>query len=136
MLRETHQDLVLRSADFRMEISAWERPLWFVVLHLIYNKKKKGENWRLVRKTKNLKVKWKLSWRQDVTGKFTDFPVCVIRNIFIRKLSHLTISSPFILINQKMHKNHSSFWIDFCCYSLSSHAPACRHFCYLLHGFF
>ena len=37
------------------------------------------------------------------------FPVCVIRNIFIRKLSHLTISSPFILINQKMHKNHSSF---------------------------
>ena len=39
-----------------------------------------------------------------VTGKFTDFPVCVIRNIFIRKLSHLTISSPFILINQKMHK--------------------------------
>ena len=42
-------------------------------------------------------------------GKFTDFPVCVIRNIFIRKLSHLTISSPFISINQKMHKNHSSF---------------------------
>ena len=36
-----------------------------------------------------------------VTGKFSDFPVCVIRNIFIRKLSHLTISSPFILINQK-----------------------------------
>ena len=45
----------------------------------------------------------------SVTGKFIDFPVCVIRNIFIRKLSHLTISSPFILINQKMHKNHSSF---------------------------
>ena len=41
---------------------------------------------------------------KTVTGKFTDFPVCVIRNIFIRKLSHLTISSPFILINQKMHK--------------------------------
>ena len=39
-----------------------------------------------------------------VTGKFTDFPVCVIRYIFIRKLSHLTISSPFILINQKMDK--------------------------------
>ena len=37
------------------------------------------------------------------------FPVCVIRNICIRKLSHLTISSPFISINQKMHKNHSSF---------------------------
>ena len=36
-----------------------------------------------------------------VTGKFTDFPVCVIRNIFIRKLLHLTISSPFISINQK-----------------------------------
>ena len=33
------------------------------------------------------------------TGKFIDFPVCVIRNIFIRKLSHLTISSPLILIN-------------------------------------
>ena len=44
-----------------------------------------------------------------VTGKSTDFSVCVIRNIFIRKLSHLTISSPFILIYQKMHKNHSSF---------------------------
>ena len=44
-----------------------------------------------------------------VTGKFTDFPVCVIRYIFIRKLSHLTISSTFISINQKMHKNHSSF---------------------------
>ena len=74
---------------------------------------------------------------KNVTGKFTDFSrVCVIRNIFIRKLSHLTISSPFILINQKMHKNHSSFWIDFCCYSLSSYAPACRHFCHLLHGFF
>ena len=58
------------------------------------------------------------------------------QNIFIRKLSHLTISSPFILINQKMHKNHSSFWIDFCCYSLSSYAPGCRHFCFLVHGFF
>ena len=43
-----------------------------------------------------------------VTGKFTDFPVCVIRNIFIRKLSHLTISSPFILINQKMHKKKTT----------------------------
>ena len=43
MLRETHQDLVLRSADFRMEISAWERPLWIVVLHLIYNKNKRGK---------------------------------------------------------------------------------------------
>ena len=41
------------------------------------------------------------SCRNFVTGKFTDFPVCVIRDIFIRKLSHLTISSPFILINQK-----------------------------------
>ena len=71
-----------------------------------------------------------------VTGKFTDFPVCVIRNIFIRKLSHLTILRPFIFINQKMHKNPTvAFRIDFCCYSLSSHAPACRHFCYLLHGF-
>ena len=41
------------------------------------------------------------SIRAIVTGKFTDFPVCVIRNIFIRKLLHLTISSPFISINQK-----------------------------------
>ena len=32
----------------------------------------------------------------SVTGKFTDFPVCVIWYILIRKLSHLTISSPFI----------------------------------------
>ena len=47
--------------------------------------------------------------RGRVTGIFTHFPVCVIRNIFIRKLSHLTISSPFILINQKMYKYHSSF---------------------------
>ena len=47
-----------------------------------------------------------------VTGKFTDFPVCVTRNIFIRKLSHLTISSPFISINQKMHKTTVAFeWI-------------------------
>ena len=47
----------------------------------------------------------KQSWLAlPVTGKFTDFPVCAIRNIFIRKLSHLTISSPFIVINQKMHK--------------------------------
>ena len=45
----------------------------------------------------------------SVTGNFTDFPVCVIPNTFIRKLSHLTIPSPFILINQKMHKNHSGF---------------------------
>ena len=37
----------------------------------------------------------------SVTGKFVDFPVCVIQNIFFRKLPHLTISSPFILIKQK-----------------------------------
>ena len=40
MLRET-QDLVVRSLDFRMEKSALECPLWIVVLHLRYNKKKK-----------------------------------------------------------------------------------------------
>ena len=34
MLRETHQDLVVRSSDFRVEKSALERPLWIVVLHL------------------------------------------------------------------------------------------------------
>ena len=43
MLRETHQDLVLRSSDFRVEKSVWERPLWIVVLHLIYDKQKKEE---------------------------------------------------------------------------------------------
>ena len=43
MLRETNQDLVVRSSDFRMEKSAWERPLWIVVLHLIYNNNKKEE---------------------------------------------------------------------------------------------
>ena len=37
----------------------------------------------------------------SVTGKFVDFPVCVIQNIFFRKLPHSTISSPFILIKQK-----------------------------------
>ena len=37
----------------------------------------------------------------SVTGKFTDFLVYVIQNIFFRKLPHLTISSPFILIKQK-----------------------------------
>ena len=40
MLRETHQDFVVRSSDFRMEKSAWECPLWIVVLHLRYNNKK------------------------------------------------------------------------------------------------
>ena len=39
MLRETNQYLVVRSSDFGVEKSAWERPLWIVVLHLIYNKK-------------------------------------------------------------------------------------------------
>ena len=63
MLRETHQDLVVRSSDFRMEKSAWERPLWIVVLHLIYNKKKqkkqKRKNCRLVRKTKKFESQMK-----------------------------------------------------------------------------
>ena len=49
------------------------------------------------------------SQRQLLRENLLTFPVCVIRYIFIRKLSHLTISSPFISINQKMHKNHSSF---------------------------
>ena len=60
------------------------------------------------------------------------FCVVVIRNIFARKLSHLAISSPFILVNQKMYKTTVAFGIDFCCYSLSSYEPACRHFWYLL----
>ena len=46
--------------------------------------------------------------------KFTDFPVCVIRYIFIRKLSHLTISSPFILKNQKKNiQTKMAFRMDF-----------------------
>ena len=50
----------------------------------------------------------------NVTGKFTDFLVCVIRNMFIRKLSHLTISSPFILINKKKCiKTAVAFRMDF-----------------------
>ena len=51
--------------------------------------------------------------RESVTGKFIDFPACVIRNIFLRKLSQLTILSPFILIHQKMYKNHNSFYNRF-----------------------
>ena len=43
MLRETHQDLVVRSSDFRVEKSAWESPLWIVVLHLKHNNKKRGK---------------------------------------------------------------------------------------------
>ena len=74
--------------------------------------------------------------RHSVTGKFTDFPECVIRYIFIRKLSHLTISSPFILKNQKLHKNHSGFWNGFLSITRFYYVPACRHFCFLLHGFF
>ena len=35
-----------------------------------------------------------------------------------------------------MYKTALVFGIDFCCYSLSSYAPACRHFCYLLLFFF
>ena len=47
MLRETHQGLVVRSSDFRVEKSLWERPLWIFVLHLRYDDEEK-ENWRLV----------------------------------------------------------------------------------------
>ena len=65
-----------------------------------------------------------------VTGKFTDFSVWLF-GIFIRELSHLTISSPFILVNQKISKNHNRF-----CLLLAFAMHACRHFCYLLHGFF
>ena len=48
--------------------------------------------------------------QDSVTGKFT-FPLCVIRNIFIRKLSHLTISGPFILIIKKCIKTTVAFEI-------------------------
>ena len=56
MLRETHQDLVVRSPDFRMEKSAWERLLWIVVLHLIYKKKNKNK-----KKTKKKEEKLSIS---------------------------------------------------------------------------
>ena len=93
MLRET-QDLVVGSLDFRMEKSALECPLWIVVLHLRYNKKKKRKNWRSVCKTKNLKVKWKLSWRQEAVSlwmmrvlKITYF------QFFLSKLAFLSSAS-------------------------------------------
>ena len=43
MLRETHQDLVVRYSDFRVEKSAWEHPLRIVVLHLRYDDEEKGK---------------------------------------------------------------------------------------------
>ena len=77
-----------------------------------------GMKWSIASKTKIQKkclyvhyTDWSPQWvsMPIVTRKFTDFPVCVIRYIFIRKLSHLTISSSFILKNKKMHKNHNGF---------------------------
>ena len=69
--------------------------VFFVVIVVLTVVKKYSTNWS---------QRWKKKFENSsgfVTGKFIDFPVCVIRYIFIRKLLHLTISSPFISINQK-----------------------------------
>ena len=67
MLRETHQDLVVRSSDFRVEKSAWERPLWIVVLHLNTTTKKEE---KLVTSLQNQKFESqiKLSRRQEAVS--------------------------------------------------------------------
>ena len=41
-LEKTHQDFVVRSSDFRVEKTGWERPLRIFVLHLRTQKRK---NW-------------------------------------------------------------------------------------------
>ena len=93
MLRETHQDFVVRSSDFRVEKSAWERPLWIFVLHL---RTKKRKSWWLVCKTKNLKVKWKLRRRQEAVSLWM-MQVLKITSIqffiFLSKLAFLSSAS-------------------------------------------
>ena len=112
MLRETHQDFVVRSSDFRMEKSAWECPTWIVVLHLRYNKKKR-KNWLSVCRNKNLKVKWKLSWRQEAVSlwmmrvlKITNF------QFFLSTLAFLS-SSSMKLKGTKIRKNGKRKDVDF-----------------------
>ena len=93
MLRETHQDFVVRSSDFKVKKSAWERPLWIFVLHL---RTKKRKSWWLVCKTKNLKVKWKLRRRQEAVSLWM-MQVLKITNIqffiFLSRLAFLSSAS-------------------------------------------
>ena len=93
MLRETHQDFVVRSSDFRVKKSAWERPFWIFVLHL---RTKKRKSWWLVCKTKNLKVKWKLRRRQEAVSLWM-MQVLKIANIqfliFLSRLAFLSSAS-------------------------------------------
>ena len=93
MLRETHQDFVVRSSDFKVKKSAWERPLWIFVLHL---RTKKRKSWWLVCKTKNLKVKWKLRRRQEAVSLWM-MQVLKIANIqfliFLSRLAFLSSAS-------------------------------------------
>ena len=93
MLRKTHQDFVVRSSDFRVEKSVWERSLWIFVLHL---RTKKRKNWWLVCKTKNLKVKWKLRRRQEAVSLWM-MQVLKITNIqffiFLSRLAFLSSAS-------------------------------------------
>ena len=93
MLRKTHQDFVVRSSDFRVEKSRWERPLGIFVLHL---RTKKRKNWWLVCKTKNLKVKWKLRRRQEAVSLWM-MQVLKITNIqffiFLSRLAFLSSAS-------------------------------------------
>ena len=82
-------------------------------------------------------------WSWYCYGKIYWFFCAFVWSIFICKLSHLTISNLFEFIQvlsfawvKKCIKTTVAFGIDFCCYSLSSYAPACRHFFYLLLFFF
>ena len=69
-------------------------------------------------------------------GKIYWFFPCVLFGTYLFVNFHINHFKSFHFNkSKKCIKNNSSFWIDFCCYSLSSYAPACRHFCYLLHGF-
>ena len=87
--------------------------MWIVVLHLRYNNNKKRKNWRSVCKTKNLKVKWKLSWRQEAVSlwmmrvlKITNF------QFFLSTLAFLS-SSSMKLKGTKIRKNGKRKDVDF-----------------------
>ena len=67
MLRETHQDLVVRSSDFRVEKSAWERPLW-IVLHLIYEKRGKIVDYFVKSKIWKFNKNWVGDKKQSACG--------------------------------------------------------------------
>ena len=95
MLRET-QDLVVRSLDFRMEKSALECPLWIVVLHLRYNKKKKkkgkiGDQFvkpKIWKSNEN----WVGDKKQSACG-WCGFKKLLIFNFFLSTLAFLSSAS-------------------------------------------